>query len=107
MENKGILFDEVMQRFGRTYHLSNREKEICETLCLLGLSNEQLAELLQISPTTVRNHMASILKKTRYSSSRALMSAILRLTFESDISTQTYLHKDKEDWDEADTYNKL
>ncbi|MDR0436263.1 MAG: response regulator transcription factor [Propionibacteriaceae bacterium] len=47
--------------------LTPREGEVCHELSL-GLSNEQIAERLELSPRTVRNHLFSICTKLNVSS---------------------------------------
>ncbi len=52
--------------------LSAREEEVLENLAQ-GLSNRQIAELLVISPITVRNHVTSILAKLQVTNRREAM----------------------------------
>jgi len=44
--------------------LTKREKEVLELICL-GLTNEEMAQKLFISPTTVKSHRSNLLEKTR------------------------------------------
>lgn len=43
--------------------LTNREKEVLQQICL-GLTNEEMAQKLFISPKTVKSHRSSLLEKT-------------------------------------------
>lgn len=52
--------------------LSAREQEVLGHLAQ-GLSNQQIAELLVISPVTVRNHVTSILAKLQVTNRREAM----------------------------------
>lgn len=52
--------------------LSSREREVLTQLAQ-GLSNQQIADLLVISPITVRNHVTSILAKLQVANRREAM----------------------------------
>jgi DNA-binding NarL/FixJ family response regulator len=52
--------------------LSGREQEVLGHLAQ-GLSNQQIADLLVISPVTVRNHVSSILAKLQVTNRREAM----------------------------------
>jgi len=53
-------------------HLSAREHEVLELLAA-GRSNQQIADVLVISPVTVRNHVSAILAKLQVSNRREAM----------------------------------
>lgn len=53
--------------------LSAREIEIIELVCT-GLSNQNIAEKLEISKRTVDNHLSNILKKTNAGNRVGLMN---------------------------------
>lgn len=61
---------------GNTYHatelLSERELQVIE-LIASGLTNQDIAERLEISKRTVDNHISNILSKTRTSNRVALV----------------------------------
>lgn len=46
----------------KTFNLSSREQEVCGNL-IQGYSTEKIAQHLQISPKTVRVHIANVMKK--------------------------------------------
>jgi DNA-binding NarL/FixJ family response regulator len=46
--------------------LSNRETEVLE-LVALGTTNQDIADRLHVSPTTIATHMRNILRKTEAS----------------------------------------
>ena len=46
----------------KTFNLSSREQEVCGNL-IKGYSTEKIAQYLEISPTTVRVHIANVMKK--------------------------------------------
>lgn len=66
---------------GNTYHstelLSDRELQVIE-LIAAGLTNQDIAEQLEISKRTVDNHISNILSKTRTSNRVALVRWALR-----------------------------
>ena len=53
-------------------HLSTREREVLE-LVAAGRSNQQIADVLVISPVTVRNHVSAILAKLQVTNRREAM----------------------------------
>jgi len=64
---------EVRERFP----LTGREHAIVEHLCQ-GLTNKEIAAALGIAEPTVKEHMQSIMKKTKTSTRTALMVAVFR-----------------------------
>jgi DNA-binding NarL/FixJ family response regulator len=61
-----------------TFTLTSREKEVLKALCK-GFSNQQLAELLTVSPKTVHNHLYNIYSKIGVNTrSEAIVWAIER-----------------------------
>lgn len=66
---------------GNAYHstelLSDRELQVIE-LIAAGLTNQDIAEKLEISKRTVDNHISNILSKTRTSNRVALVRWALR-----------------------------
>ncbi len=52
----------ALARVAEAYKISNRESEILQSI-LAGRSNDQIAEALFISPSTVRNHISNIYQK--------------------------------------------
>jgi len=57
--------------------LSGREREILELLTQ-GLSNKEIGSRLDLSPFTVKNHLARIFPKMRVHSRTAAVTAYLR-----------------------------
>ena len=57
--------------------LSDREREILESLTK-GLSNKEIGNRLDLSPFTVKNHLARIYAKLRVRSRTAAVIAYLR-----------------------------
>ncbi len=57
--------------------LSARERDILELLTQ-GLSNKEIGDKLDLSPFTVKNHLARIFPKLRVRSRTAAVSAYLR-----------------------------
>lgn len=51
---------------GSTYNLTNREMQILAHVCT-GLSNDEIADNLNVSPHTVKTHLYRIFKKIRVS----------------------------------------
>lgn len=61
----------------KTYQLSNREKEILKEI-VDGQKIEYIADLLHISPLTIRTHIKKIYQKLQVHSRSSLVSKILR-----------------------------
>lgn len=57
--------------------LSGREREVLELLTQ-GLSNKEIGNKLDLSPFTVKNHLARIFPKLRVRSRTAAVTAYLR-----------------------------
>jgi DNA-binding CsgD family transcriptional regulator len=70
---RGAGSDEVFDVLSRAHDLSPRERELI-ALMLGGLSTEQLARALCISPYTVKDHLKAIFDKTSVRSRRELIS---------------------------------
>jgi DNA-binding NarL/FixJ family response regulator len=70
----GIFADRPVEADRATQfpQLSVREREVLEHVAR-GLSNQQIADVLVISPITVRNHVSSILAKLQVSDRRQAM----------------------------------
>lgn len=66
------------------FQISKREKQLLELLVYHGFQNKQLARLLDITEKTVKNHVTSILSKTKTDSTRELQSFMLRVLIDSD-----------------------
>jgi DNA-binding NarL/FixJ family response regulator len=60
------------------FQLTNREQTVVEHLCK-GLTNKQIAATLGVSPATIKEHVRSIMKKTKTSTRTAIMGEILSL----------------------------
>jgi DNA-binding CsgD family transcriptional regulator len=70
--------EEIFDLLCRAHDLSFRERELAELL-LRGLSTEQLAGALYISPYTVKDHLKAIFDKTGMRSRRELSSHLTGL----------------------------
>jgi len=62
-ETKALNTDERHAAFAKQYGLTRREEQITQYLSE-GLANGEIAEVLQLSESTVRFHVSNILKKT-------------------------------------------
>lgn len=60
------------------FQLTGREQTVVENLCK-GLTNKEIATTLGVSIATVKEHVRSIMKKTRTSTRTAVMGEILSL----------------------------
>lgn len=74
-EGKSKKFD--FDGFARQYHLTRKEQVIVRTLVTQGLSNDDLAETLNISVNTVKVHLRNIFRKVGVESKTALASKLL------------------------------
>ncbi|MDQ0340719.1 DNA-binding NarL/FixJ family response regulator [Caldalkalibacillus uzonensis] len=77
VEIKEQEYKRVVHYIAKRYRLTRREEEILLMLSLYGYSNEELSKTLFVSQTTVKNHIHKILKKTRTSSTRGLLSMVI------------------------------
>jgi DNA-binding CsgD family transcriptional regulator len=62
----------ICQNIGDQFNLSQRELDVLLMVSLHGYSNKEIAAELFIAEPTVKNHVYSILKKTKSSSSLKL-----------------------------------
>lgn len=58
--------------------LSQRERQILDELMRDGATNDQIAARLQLSPSTIKTHVKSILAKAGKPSRTALVVAVMR-----------------------------
>ncbi|MEI6124040.1 MAG: response regulator transcription factor [Bacteroidota bacterium] len=65
------------QKLPDNSHLTEREMEVLQNICL-GLSNEEIAEKLFISPKTVKSHKSNLLEKTESKNTPALILFALK-----------------------------
>jgi DNA-binding CsgD family transcriptional regulator len=79
-----LLLEERVQRIAppselkERFQLTGREQAVLEHLCK-GLTNKEIAAGLGIALTTVKEHMRSIMKKTKTSTRTALMGEVFRM----------------------------
>lgn len=66
--------------FRHRFQLTDRELEILKIITAHGLTNKEIAERLDISEKTIKNHVASIQTKTNTHSTRKLQALIFRDT---------------------------
>jgi DNA-binding CsgD family transcriptional regulator len=78
--------DEVFDFLSRARDLTARERHLT-SLVLHGLSTEQLARALHISPYTVKDHLKAIFDKTAVRSRRELISEFTGRTAAPDAAT--------------------
>ncbi len=76
-EGKVRRFD--FDGFARLYNLTRKEQVIVRTLVTQGLSNDDLAETLNISVNTVKVHLRNIFRKVGVESKTALASKLLSM----------------------------
>ncbi|MCT1403865.1 helix-turn-helix transcriptional regulator [Paenibacillus sp. p3-SID867] len=79
MKFKNANLEQVFQEIKNTYRLSLREIEVVKALAIHGENNRDLGCRLSIREHTLKNHMTSILHKTKLSSARELQALILRM----------------------------
>jgi NarL family two-component system response regulator LiaR len=72
-----VLLDESSERPSKHGNLTRRERDVLRLLAE-GMSNQQIADELFISPRTVTNHLASIFSKLGVHSRTAAVSYALR-----------------------------
>lgn len=72
----------VVERIAKRYQLTKREEEILLMLAMYGHSNEELSRKLFVSQTTIKNHIHNMLKKTKASSTRELLSMVINGFYE-------------------------
>lgn len=72
-DNAGV--DALRRDFIESYGLTPREANVFDLL-MRGMTREQIADELTISPLTVKNHIRSILEKTNTRSARELMAFV-------------------------------
>ncbi|WP_182102452.1 LuxR C-terminal-related transcriptional regulator [Niallia taxi] len=78
------FFKEFSEEVAFEFQISKREKQLLELLVYHGFQNKQLARLLEITEKTVKNHITSILSKTKTNSTRELQSFMLRVLIDTD-----------------------
>jgi len=74
------LLRKIINNFGRAVNgnlttknkLTNRENEVLKEICL-GLTNEEIALKLFISPKTIKSHKSNLLEKTLCKNTPALI----------------------------------
>lgn len=81
-EHKEILSKEIYIKFADVYILTKRETQI-GYLVLNGYTNQQIAEELYISETTVKKHLTHIYEKTQTSGRKEFNSKIKNYEKES------------------------
>ncbi|MBB6730280.1 helix-turn-helix transcriptional regulator [Cohnella sp. CBP 2801] len=70
----------IFQSFAKRHGLTPRETQVLRLLVIGGLRNDELAKELHISPKTLKNHLACMMKKTNTGSSRTLQAMFFNHT---------------------------
>lgn len=65
-------------RMAREFHLTTRELELIMHLTMYGSSNKELANALVVTEKTVKTHMSNIQRKTNTTSTRELLSLVIK-----------------------------
>lgn len=73
--------DPILKEIAARYYLTPREIEILELIVLRGYTNRELADYFIISEKTVKNHISSIMNKTRVGSIRKVFSILFQHIF--------------------------
>ena len=87
-KRNGMAFESEVKTFAKQYRFSERESEIFRQLLLQTKTAADVAQRLQISPNTIRNHFQSIFHKTKTNSKTELLSMFINAIFfgfESDL----------------------
>ncbi|WP_441944999.1 response regulator transcription factor [Paenibacillus sp. 2TAB23] len=69
---------QFFQMLKERYDLTKRELEVLQLLSVTGFSNRELAEQLQISEKTTKNHVSNLIEKLKASSSREVQAIVFR-----------------------------
>lgn len=69
--------DARIRRIIRSYPLTPRECEVTEYVCL-GYNTPNIADALDVSPSTVRTHMRNVLRNVGADSQAHLLSMVLQ-----------------------------
>jgi len=64
----------IFLSFAKKHKLTPRETQVLRVLVTQGLRNDEIAAILHISPKTLKNHLACMMKKTDTVSSRGLQA---------------------------------
>lgn len=81
------LLNPIFLSFARNNKLTPRETQVMKVLVTEGLRNDDIAALLHISPKTLKNHLACMMKKTRTSSSRELQAKFFNYAMQALITS--------------------
>jgi DNA-binding NarL/FixJ family response regulator len=71
---QSTLLHPIFASFAKKYKLTPRESQVMRILVLEGLRNDEIAAQMHISPKTLKNHLACMMKKTKTGSSRSLQA---------------------------------
>jgi DNA-binding NarL/FixJ family response regulator len=73
-----------INKFARTYALSERERQVLSLLVGRVTSSEEIATKLEVSRNTVRNHFQNIFHKTKTNSKTELLSLFIKSAMGND-----------------------
>lgn len=68
------MLNPIFVSFAKKYKLTPRETQVLRILVTEGLRNDEIAAQMHISPKTLKNHLACMMKKTQTASSRSLQA---------------------------------
>ncbi|MCC3373094.1 helix-turn-helix transcriptional regulator [Cohnella sp. REN36] len=72
------MLSPIFVSFAKRYKLTTRETQVMKILVLEGKRNDDIASMLFISPKTLKNHLAFMMRKTGTSSARGLISLFFK-----------------------------
>ncbi|THF79480.1 response regulator transcription factor [Cohnella fermenti] len=68
------LLNPLFLSFAKHHKLTPRETQVMRILVVEGMRNDDMAAQMHISPKTLKNHLACMMKKTNTYSSRSLQA---------------------------------
>ncbi|GEM_PF-2084097 len=87
MHKSTAYLNPIFLSFARNHKLTPRETQVMKVLVTEGMRNDEIAAFLHISPKTLKNHLACMMKKTRTSSSRELQAKFFNYAMQTLITT--------------------
>lgn len=81
------LLHPLFMSFAKNYRLTPRETQVMRILVIEGMRNDDIAAQMHISPKTLKNHLACMMKKTNTYSSRSLQALFFNFVLRSLLPT--------------------